>query len=715
MSFLQPVLSRAVIAKIKYSAFLVSMKYQVQCVPMIFAITFRICFFFTFCTICIMPACAQTPAAMQSAGPPPAHSIWLDSLDVTKMTAGYGSATARLSIVGKPLRLGGVTYSHGIGTHAISQFYVNLHGAARRFVSMVGVDDETSDNGALAQPGKNGSVTFAVIVDGKTILKTPVMHGGDTPRLVDVDLSGAKMLVLKVGDGGDGISWDHADWAGAMIFLAANTSAIPTAISAPVIAPRLIIPAVDTKPAIHGPRIVGSTPGRQFIFLIPATGKGPLHYTAKGLPDGLHLNSITGVIAGSLKKPGMVTVTLMVHGPRGNAKRNLTIVGGANKLALTPPMGWNSWYSYGANVNRTDIKTSADAMVSSGLTRHGYQYINIDDGWAGSRDAQGNIQTNNRFSDMKALADDIHGMGLKFGIYSSPGPKTCGGYEGSYGHEEQDARTYASWGVDFFKYDWCSYSQVVNNDLSLENLKKPYSVMREALDKVNRDIVYSFCQYGMGDVWEWGEQIGGNLWRTCDDLQDVWYIPRTNGGGWTPGSLLTVIQQMAEINKYANPGHWNDPDMLSVGMFNWGDKHKTRLTPDEQILQFSMWSMSCSPLLIGGDITKLDQFTLALLTNDEVIDIDQDPLGRAAKRVALDGSRSVWVRPLFDGTKAAALVNVDDSPAKIQAKWSDIGISGRQSVRDLWLHKNVGYFNGSYEVEVPAHGCVLLKIGQPRK
>ena len=638
------------------------------------------------------PAMAQTMTDLQSPTPP-THSLWLETLDLSKMTSGYNTAQAGKSVDGHPLTLDGVAYPHGVGTHAPSAVTVNLHGAATHFASVVGVDSET---------GGAGTVTFTVSVDGKVAARTPLMHGGDKPQLISVDLTGAQTMALKVGDGGDGINSDHADWAGAEITLADNAASQPEAIVTPTDPPRLVMLPPDTRPAIHGPRVVGATPGRPFLFLIPATGQGPLHYAAQNLPAGLTLDPKTGIITGTLQKAGAQTVTLTVRGPMGTATRGLSIVGGVHRLALTPPMGWNSWDAFTRDIDDKKTRASADAFVSTGLAAHGYQYVNIDDTWEAGRDAQGRIQTNSKFPDVKALCDYIHDKGLKFGIYSSPGPKTCGGYEASYQHEDQDAQSYSDWGVDYLKYDWCSYDDVVKKDHSLPNLKRPYAVMRASLDKVNRDMVFSYCQYGMGDVWTWGAALGGNLWRTNGDLQDDW------------GDLHGTFESENGHEKYAGPGHWNDPDMLSVGYFNWGPIHPTHLTPNEQITQFSIWSLIAAPLLIGGDVTRLDPFTLALLSNDEAIDVDQDPLGHAAGRVAQVGNTEVWARPLLDGTHAVGLVNVDSDTATVTVHWSDLGITGPQTVRDLWLHKNVGTYNGSYSVEVPSHGCVLLKIGKAR-
>jgi alpha-galactosidase len=302
---------------------------------------------------------------------------------------------------------------------------------------------------------------------------------------------------------------------------------------------------------------------------------------------------------------------------------------------------------------------------------------------------------------MKALAHYVHSKGLKLGIYSSPGPKTCGGYTASYQHEQQDAITYADWGIDYLKYDWCSYGDIAPKNPTLDDFQKPYSVMRAALDNAPRDIVFSFCQYGMGNVWEWGEKIGGNTWRTTGDINDSW------------GSLSGIAFSQDGHEKYAGPGHWNDPDMLVVGKLGWGPNlHPTRLTPNEQILHISMWCLLSSPLLIGCDMGQLDRFTLSLLTNDEVLDINQDPLGRPAGRRSRTGDAEVWARPLHDGSMAAGLINRSGNPMKVTAKWSDLGLKGPQRVRNLWLRKEIGRFKGSFTATVPPHGCVLVKLNR---
>ncbi len=632
----------------------------------------------------------------------PEGAIWLDSLDVGKMTSGWDGhpALAGKSIEGQPLKLGGTTYPHGIGTHARSDMLIDLHGAAIRFLAMVGVDDEKTET---------GSVGFVVMVDGKRAASSGRLRGGDKPKLLSVDLKGARKLILRVTDGGDGIDSDHGDWAGAMLVLAPGATARPVALEPPHIPnvpARMAVVPPDPKPAIHGPRITGATPGHPFLFMIPATGEGPLTYSAAHLPAGLKLDTHTGILTGTLRGPGTTQVQLTVKGAKGIARRTLTIVGGDHKLALTPPMGWNSWNCWAGAVDDGKVRAAADWMLKSGLASHGFQYVNIDDTWEAKRNAAGEIETNQKFPSMRGLSDYIHGKGLKLGIYSSPGPTTCAGFVASYQHEDQDAATYAKWGIDYLKHDWCSYGDIARRDNSpeLQKQQKPYIKMRQSLDKANRDILYSLCQYGMANVWEWGasEGVKANCWRTTGDISDNWE------------SLHGIYSSQNGHEKFAGPGHWNDPDMLIVGKVGWGPSlHETHLLPNEQLLHISMWCLLSSPLLIGCDMSQMSDLTVSLLSNDEVLDINQDPLGKPAGRVAISGDLEVWARPLFDGARAVGLVNAGDEDAKVTVKWSDIGLSGTQPVRDLWLHKDAGAFDGEYSETVPAHGCVVIKVGKP--
>lgn len=474
------------------------------------------------------------------------------------------------------------------------------------------------------------------------------------------------------------------------------------------------------KPRINGAKIFGARPGSPFLFTIAASGERPMEFSADGLPEGLTLDGASGRISGVLRQPGEHVATVRAKNAHGVAERKLRIVVG-NKLALTPPMGWNSWNCFAHSVSAEKIKAAADAMVASGLINHGWTYINIDDFWQNHRDPKdetlrgpfrtpdGAIQPNARFPDMKALADYIHARGLKAGLYSSPGPWTCGGCAGSFGHEAQDAATYAAWGFDYLKYDWCSYGQTDTNRTwpsreqrqayEREFLKEPYRRMGKHLAAQPRDIVFSLCQYGMGNVWEWGAEVGGHCWRTTDDITDTWKSMSDIGFG------------QAGLENFAGPGHWNDPDMLVVGWVGWGPKLRpSRLTREEQRAHISLWCLLAAPLLLGCDLERLDDFTLSLLTNDEVLEVNQDPLGRQAARVWKDGNLEVWAKDMEDGSKAVGLFNRGESASRVAARWSDLGLSGRQRVRDLWRQKDLGVFEGKFEAMVPTHGVVLVKV-----
>jgi alpha-galactosidase len=362
--------------------------------------------------------------------------------------------------------------------------------------------------------------------------------------------------------------------------------------------------------------------------------------------------------------------------------------------APTPPMGWNSWNHFEAKIDDATVRAQADALVSSGMRDAGYRYINIDDTWEGQRDAAGVIHPNAKFPDMKALADYVHSKGLKIGIYSSPGPKTCAGYEGSAGHEVQDAQTYAAWGIDYLKYDLCSLGPSMIAAGSLEKAQEielaAYKKMDAALKATGRPIVYSLCQYGVAQVWRWGGSVGGNLWRTTGDITDKFSRMATIGFG------------QAGLSKYAKPGNWNDPDMLEVG--NGG------MTAVEYRTHMSLWALLAAPLLAGNDLTKMTPQTLAILTNREVIAIDQDKAGRQGDRVHAEGPLEVWAKPLSGAAKAVGLFNLSDQPSYVEVKFSQVGLKGAVKTRDVWAAKDLGKLTG-YRTLVPGHGVVLLRLG----
>ncbi len=354
------------------------------------------------------------------------------------------------------------------------------------------------------------------------------------------------------------------------------------------------------------------------------------------------------------------------------------------RFAATPPMGWNSWNHYGCNVSDALIREQADAMVSSGLKAAGYQYVNVDDCWEGMRDANGNIQPNDKFPDMKALGDYIHSKGLKFGIYSSPGPKTCAKHEGSYGHEQQDAESYAKWGVDYLKYDWCSARDVYKPAEYPDAFRK----MHDALVRTGRPIVYSI--HGRGPVWEWTAKTGANLWRTTGDIKDNY------------ARMIAIASAQSGLEQYAGPGHWNDPDMLEVG--NGG------MTDNEYRMHMTMWCLLAAPLLLGNDLTHMTPATLAILANPEVIAVDQDSLGAQARRVLQVGPVEVWVKALHDGSRAVGLFNREQGTIPIKISLKDLGLGSHATVRDLWEQKDLPPISGMLSVDVGEHSAVFLKL-----
>jgi alpha-galactosidase len=618
-----------------------------------------------------------------------AETFGLETLQLNFVEQEWGQAQPNRSVDSHFLSIGGKQFEHGLGTHANSIFRIALGGKAERFTASVGVDDEI---------GNRGSIEFQVTGDGKLLWESGVMKGGDPAKAVSVDLTGVKLLILTVGEAGDGIAYDHADWADAGIVMKEGKPEATAPVREPAVA---LTPKAPPQPRINGARVVGIRPGSPFLFTIPATGERPMVFSARNLPAGLQLDSQSGIITGVLREKGTSVVTLGAQNGRGTAERALKIVCG-DTIALTPPMGWNSWNCFACDVTEANVRAAADAMVASGLINHGWTYINIDDCWEAGRDTNGYVLANQKFPDMKALTDYVHGKGLKIGLYSSPGPKTCAGHEGSFKHEDLDARRYGEWGFDYLKYDWCSYGEIARNP-DHAALVKPYQIMRDALAKAPRDILFSLCQYGMGNVWEWGAEVGGNCWRTTGDITDTW------------SSMAGIGFGQAGHEKFAGPGHWNDPDMLVVGYVGWSaNVRPTHLTPSEQYTHISLWCLLCSPLLIGCDMTKLDDFTLNLLTNDEVLDVSQDPLGRQAGRIAKNGQLEVWAKDLEDGTKAVGLFNRSDSAATVTVKWADLGVSGQQSVRDLWRQQNLGKFADQFQTEVSRHGVVMVKVSPQR-
>ena len=648
-----------------------------------------------------------------------AQTVWLDQLDLSTATQGYGTPMKNRSIDNKTLTIAGKTFERGFGSHSESSLTILLEGKATEFTAQVGIDDEVA--------GHQPAAEFVVFGDNKKLWSSGVMRLGDAARPCSVKLDGVKKLELLVTDGGNGNYYDHVDWVDAKF----ETTGISTFKTYSPIAtePYILTPAPKAEPKITGAKVFGVRPGSPFQFLVTATGDRPMTFSAYDLPKGLKINTQTGLITGKLSKKGTSIVILEAKNAKGKFQRKLCIESG-DHIALTPPMGWNSWNCFAQEVSADKVKRAANAMVKSGLINHGWTYINIDDFWENNRDSKdqslrgklrdeaGNIVPNSRFVDMKGLVDYVHDIGLKIGLYSSPGPWTCGSCVGSYGYEKLDAESYAKWGFDYLKYDWCSYGNVINglpdNDpykvtsLSyngggeLNTAIKPFKVMGEFLRQQPRDIIFSVCQYGMSDVWKWGGSVGGNSWRTTNDITDTWV------------SVKNIALDQDKSAPYAKPGNWNDPDMLVVGNVGWGNPHPSKLKPDEQYLHISLWSLFAAPLLIGCDMEKLDNFTLNLLTNDEVIDINQDPLGKQATCVHTIGDLRIYVKELEDGSHAVGFCNFGLDKVELSYKdFEKIDLNGKFNVRDVWRQKNISNIEtktGELLLKVPAHGVLLYKL-----
>lgn len=649
----------------------------------------------------------------------PVQTVWLDQLDLSAGTQGYGTPKKNRSIDGKPMTIAGSTFERGFGTHAESSLIIQLNGKANSFTAQVGIDDEVK--------GQQPAVEFKLIGDGKNIWSSGVMRLGDAPKPCKVSLTGVQKLELVVTDGGNGNYYDHANWADAK-FEANGVSTFATVNPVPG-TPYILTPPPSLSPKINSAAVFGVRPGSPFQFMVAATGERPMKFSAAGLPSGLKIDQKTGMITGRVSKPGTTTVTLSAVNAKGKSQKKMRIVCG-DKIGLTPAMGWNSWNCFADQVSAEKVKKAAEAMVKSGLVNHGWTYINIDDFWQNNReskdpsltgkfrDTAGNILPNSRFPDMKGLADYVHDLGLKVGLYSSPGPWTCGGCAGSYGYEKLDAQTYAKWGFDYLKYDWCSYGGVVdgmpdNNPNKVPSLSykggnqlptaiKPFQVMGQSLKEQPRDILFSLCQYGMSDVWKWGDSVGGTSWRTTNDITDTWT------------SVKNIALDQDKAAAWTKPGNWNDPDMLVVGTVGWGNPHPSKLRPDEQYLHFSLWCLFASPLLIGCDMEKLDDFTLNLLTNDEVIAIDQDPLGKQATCVQTIGDLRIYVKALEDGSHAVGFCNFGLEKVELNyGDFSKLGIKSLVTVRDLWRQKDIATIDSQKDkllLNVPAHGVLLYKV-----
>lgn len=484
----------------------------------------------------------------------------------------------------------------------------------------------------------------------------------------------------------------------------------------------ILTPKPSAKPRLNNALVYGCRPGNEFLYRIPCQGERPMKFSAKGLPEGLTLDEHSGVIRGVAPVRGTYSVLLKAKNKKGKASKAFKIISG-DKIGLTPPMGWNDWYAHYDRISDKLMREAADLIVSKGMADVGYAYVNIDDCWAIStpnnksmkkddgtrygtpRKPDGTIIPNIHFPDMKGMTDYIHSKGLKAGIYSSPGPRTCMGFTGSYGHEKQDAEQYAKWGFDFLKYDWCSYGSITGKDRSLAAFQRPYQQMGAVLKNINRDIFYNLCQYGYGESWKWAASVGGNSWRTAGDL-----------GIKELDKVFDIALRNASFRAYNKPGEWNDPDYLSIGYIgsnrDRGEPKPTPMAPWLQYSYMSLWSLMASPLFYGGDLSRLDDFTLGILCNPEVIEINQDPLGQCAKVIMHGDKQFIMVKDLYDGSKAVGLFNRETKPVEVHATWAEMGLQGKQKIRDAWRQRDLGVFKEEFRSTVPPQGCIVVKISK---
>jgi alpha-galactosidase len=633
--------------------------------------------------------------------------IWLDELgQSTSYVQDWGTPQMNKSVLGIPLKVNGIVYKHGVGAHSISRMLLDLNSKALSVSGLAGADD----NNLFA-----GHLQFKILGDKKILWRSGIMKNGDAPKKFNVSLSGIREVLFLVEECGDGIMYDHADWLNVRFITKDKIVPIPAVPQTIQKEKYILTPIASESPCINNPLVYGIRKGNPFLWGVMATGVRPMTFSASGLPEGLAIDAKSGLITGVAAKDGNYKVFLAATNKKGIDKKAITIKIGKD-IALTPPMGWNSWNCWALAVDDAKVRDAARVMHEK-LYNYGWDYVNIDDGWeAANRTEQGEILANEKFPDFKGLTDYIHSLGLKFGIYSSPGPTTCGGYIGSYQHEDIDAKTWASQGVDYLKYDYCGYASVQRNSEE-KTIQEPYMTMRKALDKVNRDIVYCIG-YGAPNVWKWGEEAGGNQWRTTRDITDEW-------------NVVTAIGCFQDVcAKSTAPGKYNDPDMLVVGTLGkpWGNIHDSYLTADEQYSHISLWSILSAPLLISCDMANMDDFTLNLLTNNEVIAVDQDSIVSPAKKIVTrDGQ--IWYKKLYDGSYAVGLFQIDPyyimwdqkegekvqrSLYDIKIDFSVLGIKGRAKVRDLWKQKDLGIFDGSYQTRVPYHGVRFVKVTQEK-
>ncbi|MCF8215077.1 MAG: NPCBM/NEW2 domain-containing protein [Chitinophagaceae bacterium] len=646
-------------------------------------------------------------------------TLFFDDLPLQTYSEGIRPVSTKSNYWKNTIKINGVPFSRGFGAQSPAVLSFMLDGNAKKFYAEVGVDD--SSNTAIP-------LTFYVLADQRIMFQSKPMNVGDPAVKIDVDLTGVKQLGLLITDtvGGLGNKRTNGNWANARLMI--NEGFTPGYI--PNNDPQIILtPAPKNTPQINTAKVFGATPGNPVLFKVATTGVRPMSFSASNLPEGLQIASETGIITGSVKQRGNYEVILKAKNKLGEATKNLTIKIG-DTIALTPPIGWNGWNSWEAEIDQEKVLASANAMVSKGLADHGWTYINVDDAWMGVRSGPDTaLQPNEKFPDIKGMIDQIHAMGLKAGLYSTPYLASYGGYVGAssdyptggethelfkpnrppysrigkYKFEPNDARQMAKWGVDFLKYDW---------RIDVASTER----MSTALKNSGRDIVFSLSNNAPFEkVNDWVRL--SNMYRTGPDIKDSWT------------SLFNTAFILDKWSPYTGPGHWGDADMMILGDVSIGPVlHPTRLTPYEQYSHVSIFSLIASPMLIGCPIERLDAFTLNLLSNDEIIAINQDPLGKAARLVLEKDGFQVWKRELENGDYAVGIFNIagygktpqsyfrwgNEQPKTFALNFNEIGLLGNFKIRDVWRQKDLGVFKGKITTSIPHHGVVMFRLKKSR-
>jgi alpha-galactosidase len=628
------------------------------------------------------------------------NTVMLDALDLTKMI----QATQRPRVADgvDPIRIGKTVFHYGVVTRSDSVLHVALDGNAARFSVQVGVDVRTTVHRDDPVDPATSYAEFLIQGDGRELARSGRMIYGEDAKRLEVDLAGIRNLVLTV-TGGPGHT--HASWADGVF--SCNGQA-PVTVLTPEFQSlwhekkKFLQELADRHPdpRINGALIVGVRPDTPLLYPMAVTGKRPMTFLAQGLPDGLSLDPRTGIILGQAGKAGDYSVGLQATNAHGKAEAILTIRVG-DTLCLTPPMGFLSWNVTEGLVNETFLRETAEAMVELGLRDVGYQYVNIDDCWQGSRDARGVLQPAAiRFPNgMKAVAGEVHSRGLKLGIYSGPCRTTCAGYHGSMNYEELDCATWQDWGIDYLKYD--------NAPDTPEAMRQAlFDTVGEILVRGKRSIVYSISA---GNIVRTAKHA--NLARVAGDLRDHWARRKKNHGE----GVIESVERAVEFKGEQIPGFFNDPDMLMVGIHGRGASANDctdcqGMSDTEYQSQISLWCMLGAPLFVSADIRMLDVPALRMLTNPEVIAIDQDPLCEAPRIIRIGDHNELWCRRLADGSSAIALFNRGENEATLTVPWADCGLPESCHVRDLWLRQDIGMVRASHAVSVAGHGVAVFKV-----